>query len=82
MIEDLLQARRSCWRRLRAALKSVRDLERAIGRLSQVSGNARDLVALRTSLEQIPALKRELKKLSRARVFRKETGALLHAAVQ
>jgi hypothetical protein len=31
--------------------------------LSQVSGNARDLVALRTSLEQLPALKRELGRL-------------------
>ena len=45
---------------LRSALKGVRDVERAIGRLSQVSGNARDVVALRASLEQIPALKREL----------------------
>ena len=48
---------------LRDVLKSVRDTERAIGRLSQVSGNARDLVALRTSLQQIPKLKRELQKL-------------------
>lgn len=48
---------------LRDALKGVRDVERAIGRLSQVSGNARDLVALRNSLEQIPALKRELGRL-------------------
>ena len=48
---------------LRAGLKGVRDIERAIGRLSQVSGNARDLVALRTSLQQIPELKRELQKL-------------------
>ena len=48
---------------MRAALKSVRDVERSIGRLSQVSGNARDLVALRTSLQQMPELKRELQKL-------------------
>jgi DNA mismatch repair protein MutS len=48
---------------IRDALKAVRDVERAIGRLSQVSGNARDLVALRTSLQQVPALKRELQKL-------------------
>ena len=48
---------------IRNALKSVRDIERAIGRLSQVSGNARDLVALRTSLQQVPELKRELQKL-------------------
>ncbi len=48
---------------VRTALKSVRDIERAIGRLSQVSGNARDLVALRSSLLQIPELRRELRKL-------------------
>ena len=48
---------------IRAELKSIRDIERAAGRLSQASGNARDLVALKTSLQQIPALKRELAKL-------------------
>src|SRR5262249_22213211 len=48
---------------MRAELKSIRDIERAAGRLSQASGNARDLVALKTSLQQIPALKRELGKL-------------------
>ena len=48
---------------IRAELKSIRDIERATGRLSQASGNARDLVALKTSLRQIPALKRELGKL-------------------
>ena len=48
---------------IRAELKSVRDLERAAGRLSQASGNARDLVALKTSLEQIPKVKAELQKL-------------------
>jgi DNA mismatch repair protein MutS len=48
---------------IRAELKSIRDLERAAGRLSQVSGNARDLVALKNSLEQIPKLKGELQKL-------------------
>jgi DNA mismatch repair protein MutS len=48
---------------IRAELKSIRDIERAAGRLSQASGNARDLVALKTSLQQIPALKRELSQL-------------------
>ena len=48
---------------IRAELKSIRDLERAAGRLSQASGNARDLVALKTSLEQIPKLKSEIGKL-------------------
>jgi DNA mismatch repair protein MutS len=41
----------------RAQLSQVRDLERTIGRLSSGSGNARDLVALRMALEQIPAVK-------------------------
>jgi len=48
---------------LRSALKSIRDIERAAGRLSQASGNARDLVTLKNSLQQIPELKRELGKL-------------------
>ncbi len=41
----------------RAQLTSVRDLERTIGRLSSGSGNARDMLSLRTALEQIPAIK-------------------------
>jgi DNA mismatch repair protein MutS len=45
---------------LRDSLKAIRDLERASGRLSQASGNARDLVALKISLEQIPELRRQL----------------------
>ena len=48
---------------IRAELKMIRDLERAAGRLSQASGNARDLVALKISLQQIPPLKAELGKL-------------------
>ena len=48
---------------LREVLKTIRDLERASGRLSQASGNARDLAALKISLQQIPELKRELQSL-------------------
>ena len=48
---------------LRDSLKKIRDLERATGRLSQASGNARDLVSLKVSLGQIPSLKAELQKL-------------------
>jgi DNA mismatch repair protein MutS len=48
---------------LRASLKLIRDIERAAGRLSQASGNARDLVTLKISLEQIPKLKSELQRL-------------------
>jgi DNA mismatch repair protein MutS len=44
----------------RAQLAGVRDLERTIGRLSSGSGNARDLIALRMALEQIPAAKQTL----------------------
>jgi DNA mismatch repair protein MutS len=57
---------------LRACLKSIRDLERAAGRLSQASGNARDLVALKISLRQIPELKSELRKLIDRTEFGKE----------
>jgi DNA mismatch repair protein MutS len=57
---------------LRACLKSIRDLERAAGRLSQASGNARDLVALKISLQQIPELKGELRKLIDRTEFGKE----------
>jgi len=68
---DLLAALRRC-------LKSIRDLERAAGRLSQASGNARDLVALKISLQQIPELKSELRKLIDRVDFGKEpqTGTL------
>ncbi|MEO8439535.1 MAG: DNA mismatch repair protein MutS [Spartobacteria bacterium] len=48
---------------LRDSLRGIRDLERASGRLSQASGNARDLVALKSSLQLIPGLKEELQKL-------------------
>src|SRR5213083_474299 len=62
MIADLLQEP-DLLASLRASLKVIRDIERAISRLSQTSGNARDLVALKISLEQIPKLKSELQKL-------------------
>jgi len=62
MIADLLQEP-DLLSSIREELKSIRDVERAAGRLSQASGNARDLVALKTSLEQIPKLKAELQKL-------------------
>jgi DNA mismatch repair protein MutS len=48
---------------IRTELKSIRDFERAAGRLSQPSGNARDMAALKISLEQLPKLKAELGKL-------------------
>jgi DNA mismatch repair protein MutS len=62
MISDLLHES-DLLGSLRHALKSFRDIERAAGRLSQASGNARDLVALKSSLQHIPQLKTELGKL-------------------
>ena len=62
LIADLLQES-DLLAALRSELKAMRDIERAVGRLSQASGNARDLVALKTSLQQIPKLKAELQKL-------------------
>src|SRR6266704_2327313 len=62
MIADLLQEP-DLLAAIRTELKSIRDIERAAGRLSQASGNARDLVALKTSLQQLPKLKAELQKL-------------------
>jgi DNA mismatch repair protein MutS len=46
------------------SLKNVRDVERTLGRLSQGSGNARDLQALSKSLVQIPELRQHLEALS------------------
>ncbi|MBX9742446.1 MAG: DNA mismatch repair protein MutS [Chthoniobacterales bacterium] len=44
-------------------LSGMRDVERSLSRLSQNSGNARDLAALNISLLRIPQLKESLKKL-------------------
>ena len=50
----------------RQQLANVRDLERTLGRLSSGSGNARDLVALRLALEQIPTLRTTLAEVGQA----------------
>jgi DNA mismatch repair protein MutS len=51
---------------VREALKNIRDIERTVGRLSQQSGNARDLASLRVSLEALPDVKGHLQALSAA----------------
>ena len=43
----------------RESLKGIRDIERTTSRLSQGSGNARDLQSLTTSLAHVPALKQD-----------------------
>ncbi|MFK5920618.1 MAG: DNA mismatch repair protein MutS [Verrucomicrobiota bacterium] len=50
---------------IQAALKEVRDIERTISRLSQGSGNARDLKALAVSLAKIPDVKSHLTALEK-----------------
>ncbi|WP_411846766.1 DNA mismatch repair protein MutS [Roseibacillus persicicus] len=46
--------------KLRESLKEIRDIERTTGRLSQGSGNPRDLKTLHNSLDRIPALREDL----------------------
>lgn len=48
----------------RESLKGIRDIERTTSRLSQGSGNARDLQSLSVSLSHIPALKEDLSSLA------------------
>lgn len=62
MIADLL-AEPFLLGNLRETLKSIRDMERTVGRLTQTGGNARDLQVLRVSLEQIPQLRDDLEAL-------------------
>jgi DNA mismatch repair protein MutS len=63
----------------RAQLSQVRDLERTLGRLSSGSGNARDLVALRMALEQIPAVKGVLQSVAQASGLCEAKGELVQS---
>jgi DNA mismatch repair protein MutS len=47
-------------------MRAVRDIERTLGRISQGSGNGRDLAAIRSSLEVLPDLRHHLSMLNRA----------------
>lgn len=49
---------------LRQQLKSIKDIERTLSRLSSGSGNARDLQALALSLQALPALRDSLAELT------------------
>ncbi len=49
--------------KIRDSLRSVRDVERTLGRLSQSGGNARDLLALKGSVEQFPEIRSHLASL-------------------
>jgi DNA mismatch repair protein MutS len=52
----------------RESLKGIRDIERTTSRLSQNSGNGRDLQSLSTSLSHIPALKEDLSTLFQSKI--------------
>lgn len=54
---DIFIKNSSLMRNVRDVLKGVFDIERLLGRLSLGTGNARNLVAMKKSLEIIPALK-------------------------
>jgi len=47
---------------VRGCLKGIYDMERLMGKISHGSANARDLVALRSSLEKVPEIDEILKK--------------------
>lgn len=49
--------------KFRQSLKIVKDLERVLSRLNTTSANARDLIALKQALEQLPDLKQTLRTL-------------------
>ena len=62
LIADLL-ADTFLLNKCRESLKSIRDIERTVSRLSQGGGNARDLIALRNSVAQLPDIKAHLQAL-------------------
>lgn len=62
---------------LRSQLKSVKDIERTLSRLSTGGGNGRDLMALALSLQALPALREGLAQLAPAC----RLAAELHAAI-
>lgn len=49
---------------LREALKSIYDIERIVGKISNQNVNAKELLSLKTSLQKIPSLKKELSNCS------------------
>ena len=60
----------------RTQLTEVRDLERMLGRLTTGTGNARDLLALRIALEQMPGLKATLAVVGQASRLSSEPAVL------
>lgn len=59
--------------KFRASLKEIKDLERTVSRLSVGSGNARDLLVLKSGLDKAPGLKDILNELTNDLVASNET---------
>jgi len=62
----------------RESLKGIRDIERTTSRLSQGSGNARDLQSLCISLNHIPTLKEDYSSLSQSTINNQQSTILSH----
>jgi len=62
----------------RESLKNIRDIERTTSRLSQNSGNPRDLQSLCISLKQIPALVDDLSTLFQSKINNPKSTILNH----
>ena len=62
----------------RESLKNIRDIERTTSRLSQNSGNPRDLQSLCISLKQIPALVEDLSTLFHPSITNNQSSIINH----
>jgi len=62
----------------RESLKNIRDIERTTSRLSQNSGNPRDLQSLCISLKQIPALVEDLSTLFQSKIQNQQSSIINH----
>ncbi|MBU5487662.1 DNA mismatch repair protein MutS [Clostridium sp. MSJ-8] len=49
---------------LRIVLKDIYDIERIVGKISSANVNAKDMISLKSSLEKIPNIKKELKNVN------------------
>ncbi len=61
------------------SLKEIRDIERTLSRLSQGSGNARDLKSLESSLRQVPEVRAHLEALASSSYSPSSPSSLLDA---
>jgi DNA mismatch repair protein MutS len=62
----------------RDSLKGIRDIERTTSRLSQGSGNARDLQSLSVSLGHIPTLKQDYASLFQSKIHNPQSTIVNH----